>query len=84
MSGEQHVPPVLFAIFATAMLLAQGSQGTPTLIFFLHIFKYIKIKIDSNVALHMHLTLTLSSAHVKKNTINHFDLFISELLFIQF
>ena len=29
MSGEQHVPPVLFAIFAAAMLLAQGSQGTP-------------------------------------------------------
>ena len=31
MSGEHHVPPVLFAIFAAAMLLAQGSQGTPTL-----------------------------------------------------
>ena len=29
MSGEQHVPPVLFAIFAAAMLLAQGIQGTP-------------------------------------------------------
>ena len=34
MSGEQHVPPVLFAIFAAAMLLAQGSQGTPTLKYF--------------------------------------------------
>ena len=35
MSGEQHVPPVLFAVFAAAMLLAQGSQGTPTLKYFL-------------------------------------------------
>ena len=82
MSGEQHVPPVLFAIFATAMLLAQGSQDIPTLkYFFLYIFKYTNIKIDSNVALHMHLTLTLSSAHVKKNTINHFFSSVSWFLF---
>ena len=48
---------------------------------FLYIFKYTKIKIDSNVALHMHLTLTLSSAHVKKNTINHFFSTVSCFLF---
>ena len=79
MSGEQHVPPVLFAIFAAAILLAQGSQGT--LKYFLDIFKYTKIQIDSNVALHMHLTLTLSSAHVKKNTINHLFSSVSCFLF---
>ena len=48
---------------------------------FLYIFQYTKIKIDSNVALHMHLTLTLSSAHVKKNTIKHFFSSVSCFLF---
>ena len=41
MSGEQHVPPVLFAILAAAMLLAQGSQGTLTL-------KYLNITTGTN------------------------------------
>ena len=48
---------------------------------FLYIFKYTKIKIDSNVALHMHFTLTLSSAHVKKNAINHLFSSVSCFLF---
>ena len=30
MSGEKHVPPILCAIFAAAVLLTQGSHGTPT------------------------------------------------------
>ena len=42
MSGEQYVPPVLSAIFAAAMLLAQGSQGTPTLKYIFCIFLNIQ------------------------------------------
>ena len=42
MSGEQHVPPVLFAIFAAAMLLAKESQGTPTLKYFFVYFSIYK------------------------------------------
>ena len=34
MSGEQHVLPVLFAIFAAGILLARGSQSTPILKYF--------------------------------------------------
>ena len=30
MWGEKHVPPILCAIFAAAMLLTQRSHGTPT------------------------------------------------------
>jgi len=30
MSVEKHVPDVLCAIFAAAVLLTQGSHGTPT------------------------------------------------------
>ena len=43
MSGEQHVLSVLFEIFAAAMLLAQGSQGTPTLKYF---FVYLILLIN--------------------------------------
>ena len=30
MSGEKHVLPILCAIFAAAVLLTEGSHGTPT------------------------------------------------------